>query len=109
MTTTLTPSDLVLHRARSDPQYYFERLLYLKSMDTEKVVRFILNAEQRQVMEVRKKVIAAGKPRRFIILKHRRPGMTSSYKDEMGPQFGGRSALRSHIRLLRPQEAHLPL
>ncbi len=27
----------------------------------------------------------------------------------MGPQFGGRSALRSHIRLLRPQEAHLPL
>ena len=39
MTTTLSPSDKrILLRARTDPQYYIERFLFLRSMDTERLV-----------------------------------------------------------------------
>ncbi len=77
MTPTLSTSDAALLEATSDPIAYIERFLVIRHMDTDALIPFILNAEQRKIMAIKTRAIAAGKLPRFIILKHRRPGVTT--------------------------------
>ncbi len=62
MPSTLTAADrTALKRILADPVAYIEHLLFLRDMDAERLVRFRLNAEQREVMALRKGAI---QPRR---------------------------------------------
>jgi hypothetical protein len=65
-----------LLRLFEDPLEYIETLLTIRSKRGAEIP-FILNPVQRKVMAKKAEAVAAGKPRKFLILKARRQGVTT--------------------------------
>jgi len=60
----------------NDPHLFAERFLSIRSLDGE-IIPFKFNCVQKQVQFLKGRLLAAGRPRRWLILKARRMGVTT--------------------------------